>query len=339
MKENLELVKKPEIKHELVKVGSLVTKRLDELNLKNLIATDETIQSLKKLRAELNKELKEYTDQLKFISDEVSKPLVEVKEIFKVEISEKYNSGIEILKTTINDFEMKIKDKKRENVIAYFNELCDSEKIDFVSFEQVGLDINLTVTEKKYKEQCNDFILKVVDDLKLIESEEFKAEMLVEYKRTLNASAAITSVRQRKELEAAEVLRLKAEEKKRRILMCQEFGLVWVEITSSFEYNDSIFITQDEILNLTNAEFRQKLAEISVAITDDKAKVNAQSIEQNEATKTEPSIAPAPKPKIVDEPVIVESSVTASFEVIGTRSQLKSLAEYMKTNNIQYKNI
>ena len=47
-------------------------------------------------------------------------------------------------------------------------ELCLSENIDFVTFESVALDINLSTSEKKYKEQCNEFISRIKDDLALI---------------------------------------------------------------------------------------------------------------------------------------------------------------------------
>ena len=50
---------------------------------------------------------------------------------------------------------------------------------------------------KSLKEQAKSFIDKAVDDLKLIETQEHKAEILVEYKQTLNVSQAITSVTNR----------------------------------------------------------------------------------------------------------------------------------------------
>ena len=63
----------PVIEHDLVKVGNLVDKRLAQLNVANLVATDETIQSLKTLRADLNKELKEYEEQRKVVKDLITK--------------------------------------------------------------------------------------------------------------------------------------------------------------------------------------------------------------------------------------------------------------------------
>lgn len=47
---------------------------------------------------------------------------------------------------------------------------------------------------KSLKEQAKAFIDKIVDDLNLIKTQEHKAEILVEYKQTLNVAQAITIV-------------------------------------------------------------------------------------------------------------------------------------------------
>ena len=57
--------------------------------------------------------------------------------------------------------------------------------------------MTLTASKKSLKEQAKDFIDKIVEDLKLINTEEYKTEILVEYKQSLNVSQAITSVRNR----------------------------------------------------------------------------------------------------------------------------------------------
>ena len=50
---------------------------------------------------------------------------------------------------------------------------------------------------KSLKEQAKAFVDKIADDLNLIETQEHKAEILVEYKQTLNVSQAITTVTNR----------------------------------------------------------------------------------------------------------------------------------------------
>ena len=64
---------------------------------------------------------------------------------------------------------------------------------------------------KSLKEQAKAFVDKIADDLNLIETQEHKAEILVEYKQTLNVSQAITTVTNR--FKAIEEEKKKQEEK------------------------------------------------------------------------------------------------------------------------------
>jgi len=97
-------------------------------------------------------------------------------------------------------------------VKTYFDELCVASDIDFLEFENVGLTINLSTSDKKYKEACNEYVSRVNDDLALIETQEFEAEIIAEYKINLNASKAIKEVKDRKEREAQEIERKKQKE-------------------------------------------------------------------------------------------------------------------------------
>ena len=77
--------------------------------------------------------------------------------------------------------------------IKYLN----SKNIDFVTFESANINVTLTASMKSLKEQAKNFIDKIVDDLNLIDTQEHKAEILVEYKQSLNVSQAITTVTNR----------------------------------------------------------------------------------------------------------------------------------------------
>src|SRR5690606_32514635 len=142
----------PVIQHKLVEVGANVTKRIEELNLSNLIATDETIKSLKDLRAELNKEFTDFEGQRKALKQAVADPYVEFESVYNVEISAKYKQAVELLKDKISVFENNVKAEKKASIELYFKELCDASKIDFLKFSDTGLEINLSTSEKQYKE-------------------------------------------------------------------------------------------------------------------------------------------------------------------------------------------
>lgn len=352
MKNEITLVQSPVIAHKLQEAGKAVSKRIEELELDKQIATVETVKSLKDLRAELNKELADFESQRKFIKEGVNNPYNEFETIYKVEISEKYKSAIDLLKDKIAFVEDKVKSEKKESIEAYFNELCVSEKIDFITFDKLGIEINLSTTEKKYKEQINEYITKVVDDLNLIKSTDFEAEILTEYKSSLNASKAITDVKNRKEREKAEEERLKAEQKVNRINFLEKLGMQYVEITNAYEFNADIYVTMSDINFLPKDDFTCKYLECEAKIKDFKAKelaakqVNEENSEPEKLNGSQSVKSPVaiPVSKPIEAPKVeavkeVEPLKKASFEVTATMTQLRALGAYMKENNISYKNI
>jgi len=344
----IKLVQSPVIAHKLQEAGKAVSKRIEELELDKQIATVETVKSLKDLRAELNKELTDFETQRKFIKEGVNNPYNEFETIYKVEISEKYKSAIDLLKDKIAFVEDKVKSEKKQAIESYFTELCISEKIDFIPFEKLGIEINLSTTEKKYKEQVNDYITKVVDDLSLIKSTDFEAEILVEYKLSMNVSNAITSVKTRKEKEKAEVEKLKAEQKQNRINFLEKLGMQYVEITNAYEFNADVYLTLSDINNLSKDQFTAKYHECEAKIKDLKVKeLEAKKIEVNTSEiAIESPIIVSPVASPVAEPITApavekqtEPLKKAQFEVTATMTQLRALGAYLKEQKITYKNI
>jgi conjugal transfer/entry exclusion protein len=99
---------------------------------------------------------------------------------------------------------------KVKEVKEYFEEYKTANNIDFITYEQARINVTLSASMKSLKEQAKAFIDQRIDDLKLIETQEHKAEILVEYKQTLNVSNAITTVMNR--LEAVEEEKSKIQE-------------------------------------------------------------------------------------------------------------------------------
>jgi hypothetical protein len=327
----IQLVQVPKIVHRLQEAGARVTERLKELGVESLVATEDTVKALKELRAELNKELTEFEAQRKWVKEGVLNPYNEFEAIYKAEISEKYKGAIDTLKTKIEAVENKVKAKKRDRVKLFFDELCTAEGLDFIPFDKVGLDINLSTSEKKYKDQCIEFVAKVQDDLNLIRTEEFQVEILAEYKKSLNAAQAITTVRDRKAAEKAEADRLKLAEELRRKKEVIDAGMGYDEFTKAYFYNDEVFLTESFISTASREEYSLRLAECVEKIREDKV-TNPQ---QGEMTFAAPVAAPVTAPAAKK----TEELVKAQFEVTGTMAQLQALGQYMRDNNIKYKNI
>lgn len=347
--ENNEIVLKqlPIIVHKLQDAGKSVQKRIDDLELDKQVATEETVKSMKVLRAELNKEVKDFEEQRGYIKSEVNKPYLEFESIYKTEITDRYKKATDLLKNNIDTVEFKIKKQKENNVKEYFDELCVAEGIDFIKFESLNIEVNLSTAEKKYKEQVYSFIEKVNDDLLLIKATDFEAEIMTEYKLTLNASKAITTVKTRKESEATEAAKIKAELIQNRKNALIKLGLNYVEITNAYEYNDDIFVSLSDVINRSKEEFIKIHAEVSAKI---KSFVESQVVEDtsHNLTKEEfetidkhfqpkPIISAPIKAPVVETPV--EPDSIASFEVKAPMSKLRLLGAWMKENGIEYKNI
>jgi hypothetical protein len=160
---------------------------------------------------------------------------------------------------------------------------------------------------------------------------------MAEYKSILNASKAITTVRERKEKEKAETERIHRTETSRREGLFRSLGMVYFDMTKTFALpaDDSIFMKQSDIENLSKDEFLVKFIEVEAKANEIKAKTAPTLSEVAEA------VAPREIKEILQAPkeIIKEELFDAVFEVSGTMKQLTALGEYMKLNGITYKNI
>lgn len=330
----IKLVQHPVITHSLVSMGASVTERLQSLNIENQIATEDTIKTLKEIRAELNKESKEFESQRKSVKDAIMNPYNEFESTYKKEIIEKYKYADELLKTKINDFEMKVKQEKKEKLISYFNELIEIEQVDWLTFERLGIDITLSTSDKKYKEQILLFVQKVVDDLELIKTDTYSAEILVEFKKNLNCSQAIKSVRDRKQAEKEEADKLQAERTSRRTSQLRCLNFVYHDLTKTYNWiqDENVFIRYEFIENLPDEDWITQLAELEL---------RSKPKEESKPEVLKAPIVEQPKTEPVQEKkeAIQAEIFEAKFIVKGTYAELKALGEYLKSNNYNYQNI
>lgn len=207
------LQQEPVIIYEKIKsVGVEVQKRISDLNLENQLVTEDTIKAIKGIRTDLNKEFAAFEEQRKFIKNAVTKPYQEFEEKYKEFIATHYNNADNTLKNKISDFENKLKEDKAERLKSYFTELCQSLQIDFLTFEQVKLNVTLSASEKSLKETISAFVEGVNKDLDLLksipESDEFKAEVLHDYKKSLDMANALRITQERNKAKEEELKRI-----------------------------------------------------------------------------------------------------------------------------------
>ncbi len=180
----------------------------------SLVCTEDTVKDVKKVRSELNKELKDYEERRKAVKQAIMKPYEQFEAVYKDCISETYKKADAELKNKIDSVENELKAQKTAEVKAYFDEYLQSKGIDFVTFESTHINVTLSASMKSLKEQAKAFIDKTSDDLALINTQEHEDEILYEYKASLNVSNAITTVTNR--YKAIEEAKAREEERKAR---------------------------------------------------------------------------------------------------------------------------
>lgn len=185
----------PIIQEQLKQLSIEIEQKVE--NAKSLVCTEETVKEVKQVRADLNKEFKDLETQRKLVKEQVLAPYMQFEEVYKQYVSDKYKNADVELKNKVDSVESELKAKKEQEIKDYFEEYKAANNIDFITYEQARINVTLSASMKSLKEQAKNFIDKIVDDLNLIKTQEHKAEILVEYKQTLNVSQAITTVTNR----------------------------------------------------------------------------------------------------------------------------------------------
>ena len=217
MNENLITVQQlPVIVYErLESVGQEIDKRIASLDLDKQLVTEDTKKAVKDTKVMLKKELDNFEEQRKRIKEQVVAPYMAFEKAYNSFIKEKYEKADSILKVKIDEFDRRLKADKEARIRAYFTELCQANNIDFLPFERLGLKIGLSDSDKSLKDLVNSNIDNVVKSLAMIESlndpDEYKAEILTDYKQTLDVMTAINNAKYRKQQREAELQRLEAQ--------------------------------------------------------------------------------------------------------------------------------
>ena len=95
IKDLIEVKQLPIIEEQLKKVSADIDERVK--NATSLVCTEETVKMIKELRAELNKDYKEFEAQRKVVKEQVLKPYNDFEDIYKKCISDKFKNADLIL--------------------------------------------------------------------------------------------------------------------------------------------------------------------------------------------------------------------------------------------------
>lgn len=214
----VELKQAPIILYDAIeKKSKEVTARIQSLNIEELEATEDNLRVLKTTRTELSKELKNLEDQRKLVKDLVMKPYNDFEEAYKKKISDYYKRADVVLKEKIDYVEDKTLQIKIDGIKNYFDE-CNTH--EFIKFEDLELKIIKSKSDKSIKDEIDDYLAKVGNELNTIDTLENKDRVLAKYQmhKDLNRAISETNIeieRERK-IEADREL-AKAREEARRV--------------------------------------------------------------------------------------------------------------------------
>lgn len=193
---------------------------------KTMVATPDTIQAVKAKRAELRKQFDDLDKRRISVKNLILEPYDRFNKIYDECVKRPFSDADATLKFTVDAFEGELKAQAMEKLAENYAEHCQLEGIDWLPFDQAlrfsGVKISMadtkTKTPRKAMDALAEFISKVALGVESVRKMEDSAEIMVEFKKCLDAgqAAGIVAERKRKIQEAAEAENRRKEEATRQ---------------------------------------------------------------------------------------------------------------------------
>lgn len=191
----------PKVFSQLEKIGEIIKKKTSDLD--KLECTEANKQEVKSRRTEINNTLALLEAKKKEIKNKLLEPYNVFEEKYNKECKEKLQNASSILTEKINSIEIQQKLEKEQELREFADEYFSHYMIkDVVKFEDIGLNITLSASIKSLKEQTKAFCERISNDLKLIDLEEYKDEIVIEYLKNLDfAKSKMLVIERHRQLE------------------------------------------------------------------------------------------------------------------------------------------
>lgn len=235
----------PIIKYKLEQLSVEIKEKVESAN--KLVVNEDTVKEVKQVRANLTKEFNELESQRKQVKQAIMAKYDEFEEIYKDNVSNLYKQADQELKTKIDNVESSLKEEKRNELFDFAMEYIAANDIqDFVTFDDIGLNITLSASMKSLKEEIIAFCEKVKQDIALINMEEYRDEILYEYKKNHGNFVQCKTMVLERHRELDELAKKKVEE-----LEKQEEQQKIVEKVEEVLVAPKEIIEDDEIISVT----------------------------------------------------------------------------------------
>lgn len=166
-------------------------------DISELQQNDDTLKYVKQVRANLSKEFARLETQRKAVKQQVMEPYLQAEEKYKSYISNPYKEADQQLKEWVDSYQNALKGKCTETLREYFEELCQAYDIDFLSFESLGITVDMEMARQKEPRKAMEQIYRIVngvrEDMDSILKMENAALVMAEYRKHPVLSAAVST--------------------------------------------------------------------------------------------------------------------------------------------------
>lgn len=202
MNEIIRITQLPVIEEQLRSMQEQVEKRTSEAM--SLVCTEETVQAVKKIRAELSSELWALEAQRKAVKKAILEPYEKFESLYYRCISGPYKQADADLKEKIDSVQGEIRARKEMELAEFYNEYAAAHGVDWLHFCDAGIKVLLSSSMKKLKDEARSIIDQIKADTAAIDGMENAEEVMAEYKACRSLADAVTIVKQRRERIEAE---------------------------------------------------------------------------------------------------------------------------------------
>lgn len=203
--ETLACVTPPVITENIASVAAYVGQALEVLEA--LPWDKDGCASAKAIRADLRKRFEQMEQQRKAVKQAVMEPYNAAEKKYRALVADPMRAADEKFKAWIDSYQNEVKQARQAELEEYFYELCAALHIDFVTFADTGVKVDMATANlqdpRKARNTIHDFLNRVEDDLRTISGMENAAEVLAEYKLCKSLATAIAAVNERNKRQAS----------------------------------------------------------------------------------------------------------------------------------------
>lgn len=318
--------------------GLEVEQRINELNLETIDATEGNRSIMKKMRSELNKELDAFESRRKMVHDLITKPYKEFTDSYDTHIKSRYTEASAALKEKISVVELSMLQRKKGDIEAYFNSAKGD--VDFLSFDDVGLKIILSASDKKLQASIDLFVAHVTANLTAINGMDNAVRIESLYKTNLDFTLSISTVLA--DIEREEALKKQQEERAASAELAEKKRIEQKRIDDELEAKNRVIRKKHE----ADETERKRVIAVETAAKNKslEAEQEAERLENESKRAAEDLILAEQETlrlaseKEEREKAEVAAKVihTMNFKVSGTVSQLKQIKQLMERLGVTY---